>query len=170
MRGRGDVPKHSRGTICNDLNRICPPLELEKEYMDALADAVKTTLGPKGRNVALDKKYGAPTVTHDGVTVAKDIELDDPFENMHDSFSLFCRARTQVMSTFPLADARTRTSARRAARPSWRNASRSSSAACGQWRPIARPDQLTAAIDEPTASSTPLLGSAATGSSRREHD
>ena len=41
-----------------------------------------TTLGPKGRNVALDKKYGAPTVTHDGVTVARDIELDDPFENM----------------------------------------------------------------------------------------
>src|SRR5688500_1243834 len=53
-----------------------------KRGMDALADAVKTTLGPKGRNVALDKKYGAQTVTHDGVTVAKDIELDDPFENM----------------------------------------------------------------------------------------
>jgi len=53
-----------------------------KRGMDALADAVKTTLGPKGRNVALDKKYGAPTVTHDGVTVAKDIELDDPFENI----------------------------------------------------------------------------------------
>src|SRR5512141_346712 len=53
-----------------------------KRGMDALADAVKTTLGPKGRNVALDKKYGAPTVTHDGVTVAKDVELADPFENM----------------------------------------------------------------------------------------
>jgi chaperonin GroEL len=53
-----------------------------KRGVDALADAVKTTLGPKGRNVALDKKYGSPTVTHDGVTVAKDIELDDPFENM----------------------------------------------------------------------------------------
>ncbi len=50
--------------------------------IDTLADAVSTTLGPKGRNVALDKKYGAPTVTHDGVTVARDIELDDPFENM----------------------------------------------------------------------------------------
>jgi chaperonin GroEL len=49
---------------------------------DVLAQAVKTTLGPKGRNVALDKKWGAPTVTHDGVTVAKDIELSDPFENM----------------------------------------------------------------------------------------
>jgi len=53
-----------------------------KRGIDALAGAVKTTLGPKGRNVALDKKYGAPTVTHDGVTVARDIELDDPFENM----------------------------------------------------------------------------------------
>jgi chaperonin GroEL len=53
-----------------------------KVGIDTLADAVSTTLGPKGRNVALDKKYGAPTVTHDGVTVARDIELDDPFENM----------------------------------------------------------------------------------------
>jgi chaperonin GroEL len=53
-----------------------------KKGIDVLADAVKTTLGPKGRNVALDKKFGAPTVTHDGVTVAKDIELEDPFENM----------------------------------------------------------------------------------------
>ena len=53
-----------------------------KRGMDALAEAVKTTLGPKGRNVALDRKYGAPTVTHDGVTVARDIELDDPFENI----------------------------------------------------------------------------------------
>lgn len=50
--------------------------------VDALANAVSTTLGPKGRNVALDKKFGAPTVTHDGVTVAKEIELEDPFENM----------------------------------------------------------------------------------------
>jgi chaperonin GroEL len=53
-----------------------------KRGVDQLAEAVKTTLGPKGRNVALDKKYGAPSVTHDGVTVAKDIELSDPFENM----------------------------------------------------------------------------------------
>src|SRR3954466_3805013 len=53
-----------------------------KAGVDTLANAVKTTLGPKGRNVALDRKYGAPTVTHDGVTVAKDIELQDPFENM----------------------------------------------------------------------------------------
>ena len=50
--------------------------------VDKVADAVTTTLGPKGRNVALDKKFGAPTVTHDGVTVAKEIELEDPYENM----------------------------------------------------------------------------------------
>jgi chaperonin GroEL len=53
-----------------------------KRGIDALATAVVTTLGPKGRNVALDKKWGAPTITHDGVTVAKEIELEDPFENM----------------------------------------------------------------------------------------
>ncbi len=53
-----------------------------KKGIDTLAAAVKTTLGPKGRNVALDKKFGAPTVTHDGVTVAKEITLEDPFENM----------------------------------------------------------------------------------------
>ncbi len=53
-----------------------------KEGVDVLANAVKTTLGPKGRNVALDKKFGAPTVTHDGVTVAKEIELENNFANM----------------------------------------------------------------------------------------
>src|SRR5712692_3343159 len=53
-----------------------------KKGIDILAGAVKSTLGPKGRNVALDKKFGAPTVTHDGVTVAKEITLEDPFENM----------------------------------------------------------------------------------------
>jgi chaperonin GroEL len=53
-----------------------------KVGVDILAEAVKTTLGPKGRNVALDKKWGAPTVTHDGVTVAKEIELEEPYENM----------------------------------------------------------------------------------------
>ena len=50
--------------------------------VDQLADTVKVTLGPKGRNVVLDKKFGAPLITNDGVTIAKDIELDDPFENM----------------------------------------------------------------------------------------
>ncbi|MBK8903922.1 MAG: chaperonin GroEL [Anaerolineaceae bacterium] len=53
-----------------------------KKGIDTLATAVSTTLGPKGRNVALDKKFGAPTITHDGVTVAKEIELEDPYENM----------------------------------------------------------------------------------------
>src|SRR6266571_3162542 len=50
--------------------------------VDALANAVKVTLGPKGRYVVLDKKWGAPTITNDGVTVAREVELDDPFENL----------------------------------------------------------------------------------------
>ena len=50
--------------------------------IDQLADTVKITLGPKGRNVVLDKKYGAPLITNDGVTIAKDIELEDTFQNM----------------------------------------------------------------------------------------
>ncbi len=53
-----------------------------KAGVDVVANAVATTLGPKGRNVALDRKFGSPTITHDGVTVAKEIELADPFENM----------------------------------------------------------------------------------------
>src|ERR671934_1804416 len=53
-----------------------------KTGIDALANAVKVTLGPRGRNVAIDKKWGAPTVTHDGVTVAKEIELENHFQNM----------------------------------------------------------------------------------------
>lgn len=53
-----------------------------KTGIDVVANAVATTLGPKGRNVAIDRKYGSPTITHDGVTVAKEIELPDPFENM----------------------------------------------------------------------------------------
>ena len=53
-----------------------------KRGVDRLADAVKVTIGPKGRNVVLDKKYGSPTITNDGVTIARDIELDEPFENM----------------------------------------------------------------------------------------
>src|SRR6476469_230499 len=53
-----------------------------KRGIKALADAVKITLRPKGRNVVLDKKFGPPTITNDGVTVAKEIELDDPYENM----------------------------------------------------------------------------------------
>jgi chaperonin GroEL len=53
-----------------------------KTGIDTVVNAVATTLGPKGRNVALDRKYGSPTITHDGVTVAKEIELEDPYENM----------------------------------------------------------------------------------------
>jgi len=52
--------------------------------VNALADAVKVTLGPKGRNVVLEKKFGSPLITNDGVTIAKEIELEDPFENMGD--------------------------------------------------------------------------------------
>ena len=50
--------------------------------VDALADTVKVTLGPRGRNVVIDKKWGAPTITNDGVTIAKEVELDDPYENL----------------------------------------------------------------------------------------
>ena len=50
--------------------------------VDTLANAVKITMGPKGRNVVLDRKFGAPLITNDGVTIAKEIELEDPFENM----------------------------------------------------------------------------------------
>ncbi|MFF1480770.1 TCP-1/cpn60 chaperonin family protein, partial [Streptomyces sp. NPDC058301] len=50
--------------------------------MDRMADTVKVTIGPKGRNVVIDKKFGAPTITNDGVTVAREVELDDPYENL----------------------------------------------------------------------------------------
>src|SRR5919205_1110468 len=50
--------------------------------VNALADAVKVTIGPRGRNVVIDKKWGAPTITNDGVTIAKEVELPDPYENM----------------------------------------------------------------------------------------
>ena len=56
--------------------------DLLKEGVDALANAVKVTLGPKGRNVIIEKKFGAPQITKDGVTVAKEIELEDKFANM----------------------------------------------------------------------------------------
>ena len=56
--------------------------ELLKEGVDALSNAVKVTLGPKGRNVIIDKKFGAPQVTKDGVTVAKEVELEDAIPNM----------------------------------------------------------------------------------------
>ena len=56
--------------------------EMLKTGVDALSDAVKVTLGPKGRNVIIDKKFGAPQITKDGVTVAKEVELEDPIANM----------------------------------------------------------------------------------------
>ena len=56
--------------------------ELLKNGVDQLANAVKVTLGPKGRNVVIEKKFGAPHITKDGVSVAKEVELADPFENM----------------------------------------------------------------------------------------
>ena len=57
-----------------------------KKGVDALANAVKVTLGPKGRNVIIDKKFGAPHITKDGVTVAKEIELSEPIENINTFF------------------------------------------------------------------------------------
>jgi chaperonin GroEL len=65
-----------------------------KRGVDVLATAVTTTLGPKGRNVALDQKWGAPTITHDGVTVAKEISLKDPFENMAASLLMEAAKKT----------------------------------------------------------------------------
>src|ERR1700736_856190 len=53
-----------------------------KRGVDKVADAVRITIGPKGRNVVLDKKFGSPTITNDGVTIAKEIELEEPFQNM----------------------------------------------------------------------------------------
>src|SRR5438270_172707 len=50
--------------------------------VNALADAVKVTIGPRGRNVVIDKKFGAPTITNDGVTIAREVELDNPYENL----------------------------------------------------------------------------------------
>src|SRR6056297_3229663 len=57
-----------------------------KKGTDKLADSVKITLGPKGRNVVLEKKYGSPTITNDGVTIAREIDVEDPFENMGAQF------------------------------------------------------------------------------------
>jgi chaperonin GroEL len=76
------VRKECKDTMAKQLEFDEQARRSLKKGIDTLAGAVKTTLGPKGRNVALDKKFGAPTVTHDGVTVAKEISLEDPFENM----------------------------------------------------------------------------------------
>ena len=68
-----------------------------KAGVDQLADAVKVTLGPRGRNVVLDKKFGSPLITNDGVTIAKEIELEDPFENMSANFAKKLLKRLMIM-------------------------------------------------------------------------
>ena len=68
--------------MAKDIRYNVEARELLKEGVDALSNAVKVTLGPKGRNVIIDKKFGAPQITKDGVTVAKEVELEDPFANM----------------------------------------------------------------------------------------
>src|SRR6188768_721872 len=68
--------------MAKDINFNVEARDRLKRGVDALANAVKVTLGPKGRNVIIDKKFGSPAITKDGVTVAKEIELKDPIENM----------------------------------------------------------------------------------------
>jgi chaperonin GroEL len=68
--------------MAKDINYNVDARTTLKNGVDKLANAVKVTLGPKGRNVVIEKKFGAPTMTKDGVTVAKEIELEDKFENM----------------------------------------------------------------------------------------
>ena len=63
--------------------------------VDKLADTVKVTLGPKGRNVVLDKSWGAPTITNDGVTIAREVELEDPYENMGAQLAKEVATKTQ---------------------------------------------------------------------------
>ena len=73
--------------------------------MNTLADAVKVTLGPKGRNVVLEKKWGAPTITNDGVSIAKEIELEDPYEKIGSSHAMDnspTSSETTGLSRFPL--------------------------------------------------------------------
>ena len=67
--------------------------EMLKQGVDQLANAVKVTLGPKGRNVVIEKKFGAPQITKDGVTVAKEVELENRFENTGEIGRASCRER-----------------------------------------------------------------------------
>ena len=69
-----------------------------KKGVDTLANAVKVTLGPKGRNVVSEKKFGAPSITKDGVTVAKDIELEEPHENIGSQMAKEVASKTEDMS------------------------------------------------------------------------
>ncbi len=91
--------------------------------MNQLADAVKVTLGPKGRNVVLEKKWGAPTITNDGVSIAKEIELEDPYEKIGAELVKEVAKKT---TTSPV------TARRR--RPSWPR--HSFARACATWPPV----------------------------------
>ena len=71
--------------------------------VDVLANTVKVTLGPKGRYVVLDKKWGAPTITNDGVTVAKEVELSDPFENLGAQLAKEVATKTNDVAAAPTA-------------------------------------------------------------------
>ncbi len=66
--------------------------------VNKLADVVKVTLGPKGRNVVLEKKWGAPTITNDGVTIAKEVDLEDPYENMGAQLAKEVASKTKITS------------------------------------------------------------------------
>ncbi len=94
-----------------------------KNGVDALADAVKITLGPKGRNVVLEKKFGSPTITNDGVTIAKDIELEDPFENIGAQLAKEIASKTRAQTLCSRRSRRTLSPSPRASR--WRRSRRS---------------------------------------------
>src|SRR6516164_8032672 len=83
---QGEVLAVGPGRRADNTGELIPLDETARRGLEAgvnkLADTVKVTLGPKGRNVVIEKKFGAPTITNDGVTIAKEVELDDPFENM----------------------------------------------------------------------------------------
>ena len=83
--------------MAKDIKYNVDARELLKKGVDQLADAVKVTLGPKGRNVVIEKKFGAPQITKDGVTVAKEIELEDRFENTGASTLYLISARLAMM-------------------------------------------------------------------------
>src|SRR5438093_5633762 len=77
--GRG---KEEQKSMAKQLQIDSAARDALQRGVDKLANTVRVTLGPRGRNVVLDKKFGAPTITNDGVTIAKEIELEDPYENM----------------------------------------------------------------------------------------
>ena len=111
--------------------------------VNALADAVKVTLGPKGRNVVIEKSFGSPTVTKDGVTVAKEIELENRFENMgaqmvFEATSTRPSRRSSSTSSPRRSRRRTRRRSRRSARSARTATRRSASSSPTRWRRSAR--------------------------------